>query len=334
MRTSVTTTLEDISSSINKKDAADFRICGFFINFAAEMRYKAGYNREGDYEHLVVNESKPLLEWLLENVQQSRSKIKATLQGRGIKVNGKTVSQFDFMLEPGMKVAVSKTKRNQQSFKSRYVKIVYEDKWLIVIEKAEGILSMAAGHSSLNVKTVLDDYFKKSRQKCTAHVVHRLDRDTSGLMVYAKDMETEQILEHNWHDIVYDRRYVAVCSGEMENDEGTIANWLKDNKAYVTYSSPTDNGGKYAVTHYHVLDRTTDHSLVEFKLETGRKNQIRVHSSDMGHPVCGDTKYGNGDDPIHRLCLHAWLLCFHHPVTGEPMEFETPVPTAFKKLFK
>ena len=161
------------------------------------MRYNAGYNREGDYEHLVVNESMPLLEWLLANVQQSRSKIKATLQGRGIKVNGKTVSQFDFQLEPGMKVVISKTKRNQNSFKSRYVKIVYEDKWLIVIEKAEGILSMAAGHSSLNVKTVLDDYFKKSRQKCRAHVVHRLDRDTSGLMVYANDMVTEQILEHN-----------------------------------------------------------------------------------------------------------------------------------------
>ena len=233
-----------------------------------------------------------------------------------------------------MKIAVSKTKRNQQGFKSRYVKIVYEDKWLIVIEKAEGILSMAAGHSSLNVKSVLDDYFKKSRQKCTAHVVHRLDRDTSGLMVYAKDMETEQILEHHWHEIVYDRRYVAVCSGEMKDDEGTIANWLKDNKAYVTFSSPTDNGGKYAVTHYHVLARTTEHTLVEFKLETGRKNQIRVHSADMGHPVCGDPKYGNGDDPLHRLCLHAWLLCFHHPVTGEAMEFETPIPVVFRKMFK
>ena len=295
------------------------------------MRYNAGYNREGDYEHYTVAEPMPLLEWLLANVPQSKSKIKATLQGRGIKVNGKTVSQFDFPLERGMKIAVSKTKRNQQGFKSRYVKIVYEDKWLIVVEKAIGILSMAAGHSSLNVKSVLDDYFKKSRQKCTAHVVHRLDRDTSGLMVYAKDMETEQILEHNWHDIVYDRRYVAVCSGEMEHDEGTVANWLKDNKAYITYSSPVDNGGKYAVTHYHVLDRTTEHSLVEFKLETGRKNQIRVHSADMGHPVCGDPKYGNGDDPLHRLCLHAWLLCFHHPVTGEPMEFETPVPTEFRK---
>ena len=185
------------------------------------MRMNTGYNRMGEYDHYVVNEQKPLLEWLLENVKESRTKIKATLQGRGIKVNGKTVTQFDFQLERGMKVAVSKTKRNQQSFKSRYVKIVYEDQWLIVVEKNIGILSMAAGHSSLNVKSVLDDYFKKSRQKCTAHVVHRLDRDTSGLMVYAKDMETEQILEHNWHQIVYDRRYVAVVSGEMEQDEGT-----------------------------------------------------------------------------------------------------------------
>lgn len=298
------------------------------------MRVNTGYNREGDYEHLVVKEEAPLLEWLLKNVNESRTKIKATLQGRGIRVDGKTVTQFDFTLQPGMKVAVSKTKRNQYSFKSRYVKIVYEDRWLIVVEKNIGILSMAAGHSSLNVKSVLDDYFKKSHQKCTAHVVHRLDRDTSGLMVYAKDIETEQILEHNWHQIVYDRRYVAVLSGEVIQDEGTIENWLKDNKAYVTYSSPTDNGGKLAITHYHVMARTTEYSLVEFKLETGRKNQIRVHASDMGHPVCGDPKYGNGDDPLHRLCLHAWLLCFTHPVTGQPMEFETPVPTAFKQLFR
>jgi 23S rRNA pseudouridine1911/1915/1917 synthase len=281
-----------------------------------------------------VTEEQPLLEFLLSNVKQSKNKIKLTLQGQGVKVNGKTITQFDYQLQPGMKVAVSKTKRNQQAFKSRYVKIVYEDRWLIVIEKQPGILSMAGGHSSLNVKTVLDDYFKKSRQKCTAHVVHRLDRDTSGLMVYAKDMETEQILEHNWHQIVYDRRYVAVLSGEMEQDEGTIENWLKDNKAYITYSSPVDNGGKLAITHFHVLDRTTDHSLVEFKLETGRKNQIRVHAADMGHPVCGDVKYGNGDDPLHRLCLHAWLLCFEHPWTHQPMEFETTIPATFKHLFK
>lgn len=298
------------------------------------MKYNYGFNRPGDYKHLVVNEPKPLLEFLLVNLSESRSKVKATLQGRGIKVNGKCVTQFDFQLQPGMKVAVSQSKRNQSAFKSRYVKIVYEDRWLVVVEKNVGILSMAAGHSSLNVKSVLDDYFAKSRQKCRAHVVHRLDRDTSGLMVYAKDMETEQIFEHNWHDIVYDRRYVAVVSGEIVDDGGTIANWLKDYKAYVTYSSPVDNGGKYAVTHFHVLDRTTEHSLVEYKLETGRKNQIRVHSADMGHPVCGDVKYGNGDDPLHRLCLHAYMLCFTHPVTHEPMEFETQIPTSFKQVMK
>jgi len=298
------------------------------------MKNRNQYQQQQDrYDHYTVKEDSPLLEWLLNHLQQSRSKVKATLQGRGIKVNGKVVTQFDFLLQPGMKVAVSQTKKNDQ-FKSRYVKIVYEDRYLVVVEKNIGILSMAAGHSSLNVKTVLDDYFRKTRQNCTAHVVHRLDRDTSGLMIYAKDMTTEQILEHEWHQIVYDRRYVAVVSGEMEDDEGTIANWLKDNKAYVTYSSPVDNGGKYAVTHFHTLARTADHSLVEYRLETGRKNQIRVHSADMGHPVCGDVKYGNGDNPIHRLCLHAYVLCFYHPVTHQRMEFETPVPNDFKFIMK
>lgn len=298
------------------------------------MRHYSDYNNKDEYWHFGVDEEQGLLDFLLANAKESRTKVKATLKGRGVKVDGKTITQFDFRLMPGMKVSVSKTKRNQNVLKNRFVKIVYEDRWLVVVEKAPGILSMAAGHSSLNVKAVLDDYFHKSRQNCRAHVVHRLDRDTSGLMVYAKGMETEQILEHNWHDIVYDRRYVAVVSGEIVEEGGTVASWLKDNKAFVTYSSPVDNGGKYAVTHFRVLDRTTDHSLVEFKLETGRKNQIRVHSADIGHPVCGDVKYGNGDDPLHRLCLHAYVLCFFHPVTRERMEFEMPVPSAFRSMFR
>lgn len=295
---------------------------------------RTNYN-DNNYLHLTVKEDKPLLEFLLDSMENtSRTKIKSTLQGRGVKVNGKVITQFDYPLSCGMKVAVSRSKQNAEMFKNRYIKIVYEDRYIVVVEKNIGILSMAAGHSSLNVKTVLDSYFKTSRQKCTAHVVHRLDRDTSGLMIYAKDMQTEQILEHEWHDIVYDRRYVAVVSGEMEDDYGTMTSWLKDNKAYITYSSPYDNGGKYAVTYFHTLDRTTDHSLVEFRLETGRKNQIRVHSADMGHPVCGDIKYGNGDDPIGRLCLHAYVLCFYHPITRRRMEFETPIPVNFRKLFK
>lgn len=292
-------------------------------------------NEADNYDIVQVDEEIGLLDFLLKNAgNKSRTKIKATLRGQGIKVNGRITTQFDYQLKPGMKVSISKAKRDGQQLVSRYVKLLYEDRHIVVIEKAEGILSMAAGHSSLNVKSVLDDYFHKSHQRCTAHVVHRLDRETSGLMIYAKDMDTEQILEHNWHDIVYDRRYVAVVSGEIEDDGGTIANWLKDNKAYVTYSSPVDNGGKYAITHFHVLARTTEHSLVEYRLETGRKNQIRVHSADMGHPVCGDMKYGNGDDPLHRLCLHAYRLDFYHPITGARMEFETPIPPAFNRLFK
>ena len=288
-------------------------------------------NTQKQYSHYVVKEPSELLAWLMENLHDSRTKIKATLSGKGIKVNGKIVTQFDYPLVPGMKIAVSKTKQNNQ-FKNHYIKLVYEDRYLVVIEKKPGILSMAAGHSSLNVKTVLDNYFKQTRQRCQAHVVHRLDRETSGLMIYAKDKQTELALEADWHNIVFDRRYVAVLSGEVVDNEGTIANWLKDNKSYVTYSSPVDNGGKYAVTHFHVLARTYEHSLVEFKLETGRKNQIRVHAADMGHPVCGDIKYGNGDDPLGRLCLHAFKLCFYHP-NHRPMEFETELPQTFRKLF-
>lgn len=287
-------------------------------------------DQKGDYTRYEVEREQPLLEFLLEKVKgQSKSKIKATLQGHGVLVGKTCVTKFDYMLKPGMCVAVSNTKRNLNILRSRYVKIVYEDQYIVVVDKAVGILSMAAGHSSLNVKAVLDDYFHKSRQRCQAHVVHRLDRDTSGLMIYAKDMQTEQALERQWHEAVYDRRYVALLSGRMEQKEGTIANWLKDNSAYITYSSPTDNGGKYAVTHFYTLETQANYSLVQFSLETGRKNQIRVHAADMGHPVCGDVKYGNGDNPIGRLCLHAYVLCFYHPVTHEKMEFSTPIPQSF-----
>ena len=290
-------------------------------------------NRQDAYTNYTVRGEATLLDWLRSNLKESKSKVKATLKNSGIKVNGKFRTQFDYPLHNGDRVSVSKSKKNN-TFHSKFLKLVYEDQYLVVIEKNVGILSMAAGHSTLNVKTVLDDYFRRTRQHCTAHVVHRLDRDTSGLMIYAKDIQTEQILEHDWHNIVYDRRYVAVVSGEMEDDEGTVANWLKDNRAYITYSSPVDNGGKYAVTHFHVLDRTATHSLVEYRLETGRKNQIRVHSADMGHPVCGDVKYGNGDNPIGRLCLHAYILCFYHPINHKRMEFETEIPADFRKLFK
>lgn len=286
------------------------------------------------YITLSVREPMPLMEFLMKEMSGiSRNRVKDLLAGHAIMVDRQLVTRYDFPLEVGQTVLVSRHKRSTE-LRNKYVKIIYEDKDIIVIEKSEGILSMASAPGQYCVKTILDEYFRGRHFPCTAHVVHRLDRDTSGLMIYAKSLEARKILEENWHNIVFDRRYVAVLCGEMKQEGGTVHSWLKDNKAYVTYSSPVDNGGKYAITHFHTLNRTTSHSLVEFKLETGRKNQIRVHAADMGHPVCGDVKYGNGDDPLHRLCLHAFLLCFYHPITRERMEFETPIPTAFRSLFK
>ena len=291
-------------------------------------------NQNSRFTSFVVKEPAELLPYVLKALDGiSRNKAKAILTSGGIIVNQKIQRQHDFMLKPGDKVEISK-KKPANTLESKFVKIVYEDPYIIVIEKNIGILSMASSHHAFSVKTILDDYFKKRHLKCTAHVVHRLDRDTSGLLVYAKTMEAEQILEHNWREIVTDRRYLAVVSGELEQESGSVESWLKDNKAYFTYSSPTDNGGKYALTHYKKLKSNGEHTLVELKLETGRKNQIRVHMQDLNHPVCGDIKYGNGDNPIGRLALHAFRLHFYHPITGEPLQFETPWPKAFTAVFK
>ncbi|MBO4906072.1 MAG: RluA family pseudouridine synthase [Bacteroidaceae bacterium] len=292
----------------------------------------AEYARTKYSEHVVKTET-TLLEFIISELNGiSRNRAKDILAGHGITVDRRETTRFDEPLHPGQVVRVSKHKRSNYLL-NKYVKIVYEDKDLIVIEKAVGILSMPATAKQYSAKQVLDEYFAKRHFKCTAHTVHRLDRDTSGLMMYAKNIETAKLLEDNWHEMVYDRRYVAVLNGEMEREGGTVESFLKDNKAYVTFSSPTDpGGGKWSVTHYHTLKTTPRYSLVEFKLETGRKNQIRVHSQDIGHPIVGDSKYGNGYDPIGRLCLHAYRLHFIHPVTGQRMVFDTPIPKEFNRL--
>lgn len=286
------------------------------------------------YIQLSVKEEMPLMEFLMKEMSGiSRNRVKDLLQGHAVMVDRQLVTQYDFMLSRGQSVLVSKHKRSTELL-NKFVKIIYEDKDLIVIMKSEGILSMASAPGQYCVKTILDEYFKSRHFPCTAHVVHRLDKETSGLMVYAKNMEIRKMFEADWHNIVYDRRYVAVLCGEMEQEGGTVRSWLKDNKAYVTYSSPTDNGGKEAITHYRRVATNGRFTLAEMRLETGRKNQIRVHMKDLGYPVAGDVKYGNGQNPVRRLALHAFRLHFYHPRTGEPMKFDTPHPTNFTRLFQ
>ena len=284
------------------------------------------------YIEIPVREESNLMDFLLKQMGTTKNRAKDLLTGRAVSVDRKLATHYDTPLHPGQVVRVSRHRQNTMLL-NKYVKIVYEDKDIIVIEKSEGILSMASTPKQYCVKNVLDEYFEKRHFKCTAHVVHRLDRETSGLMIYAKNIETAKILEDNWHDMVYDRRYIAVLCGRVEKEGGTIQSWLRESKSFVTYSSPTDNGGKLAITHYHRLRCTDDFSLVEMKLETGRKNQIRVHMADLGNPVAGDQKYGNGRDPLHRLALHAYRLNFYHPITREQMQFETPIPKEFLIFF-
>lgn len=250
-----------------------------------------------EYTTFTVRTATTLLPFIMQALGGiSRTRAKAIMQGGGCRVGRSQVTQFDYELRPGDRVEISKHKR-KATLSSRFLRLVYEDAQIIVVEKAIGILSMASAHHQFCVKTLLDTYLRRSGQRCTAHVVHRLDRDTSGLLVYAKTREAEQILENNWYDIVTDRRYVALVSGRMTQKSGTVRSYLKDNKQYFTFSSEEDNGGKLAITHFRLLGAGDKHSLVELSLETGRKNQIRVHMQDLGHPCAATSNTATATTP-------------------------------------
>ena len=224
---------------------------------------------------------------------------------------------------------------HKRDLQSKWVKIVYEDAFLFVVEKANGILTNTMpGKRTETVKSILDEYVKRQNRTFSVHTVHRLDRETSGLLIFAKRRDVQQMLTDNWKDLVADRRYIAVCEGLMEKDTGTVTSWLTDDRMFISHSSAIDNGGKEAITHYRTLKRGKEYSLVEMKLDTGRKNQIRVHMQDLHHPIAGDYKYGAETDPIGRICLHAYKLAFQHPITGEFLKFDTPIPPQFKNLVK
>lgn len=279
-----------------------------------------------------VSEPSELMEFLMKKMSGiSRTRVKALLTNRVVMVDNNIQTQYNFPLKPGMKVQISKEK-NKHEFHNPLLNILYEDAYIIVVEKKEGLLSVATDRQKeRTAQHILNEYVKRQHPQNRVFVVHRLDRETSGVMMYAKDEKTQHTLRDNWHEIVFDRRYVSVVMGDMEKDQGTVESWLTDRKLYVS-SSDYDDGGKFSVTHYKTIKRANGYSLVELNLETGRKNQIRVHMQTLGHPVVGDLRYGCESDPLGRLALHAFKLCFYHPVTGEVMQFETPYPGPFKNL--
>ena len=223
--------------------------------------------------------------------------------------------------------------------KSKKLEIVYEDQWLIVVDKPSGLLSMSTGRKGdVTAYSILNDY-------CRVFIVHRLDRDTSGLLVFAKNQDTKLALQENWDEAVQERKYLATLEGDIEDEEGWIESWLYESPKSMKVHSfalreddtperPPRKGWQFASTHCITLKRFSiegqAYTNVECELETGRKNQIRSHSEWIGHPIAGDKKYGAQTNPFGRLALHAHRLSFIHPWTGKVMEFTSPLPKSLK----
>lgn len=274
-----------------------------------------------------------LLEFLFASMPgRKRTNVKELLRHNQVKVNDEVTTQFDIPLTSADTVYVNLT-REFPRFYNRRLKIVYEDDDIIVANKGYGLLSI--GNDKVREGTaysILKDYLKWVDPRQKIFIVHRLDRDTSGLMMFAKNIQAKETMQHNWNNMVLNRTYVAVVEGNVENDEGTIRTYLAENSRYEVYVTENPEEGQLAVTRYKVLKRKNGYTLMELELDTGRKNQIRVHMKHIGHPIAGDRRYGAKSSPIHRLALHARTLCFAHPATRREMDFSTPIPASFVKM--
>ena len=282
-----------------------------------------------------VTEKSELMKFLIDNLsKQSKNNIKTLLSKEQVGVNGKIERQFNLILSPGDEVTINWNKnRNDKTPKG--IKILFEDNDIVVIEKEEGLLSISTDKKS-NERTaykLLMDYMKSKDKKERIFIVHRLDKDTSGVMIFAKSEKIKTELQENWDTLVLEREYAVIVEGVVKEKKGQIKSYLKDNKAFVTYSVKDDkNGGKLAITNYKVEKVKGKYTYLKASLETGRKNQIRVHMSDMGHPVVGDKKYGAQTNILKRLGLHAHTLKIKHPVTNKEMSFVSPTPKEFARI--
>lgn len=284
---------------------------------------------------LEVTAQATLMPFLISTLaDRSRDNIKSLLRNRQILVNGEPVTQFNHELKPGDTILVS-SNRQTGGLMARNMRLVYEDEHLIVIDKNAGILSIASDHEKyLTAYNILSTYVKSQKPSNRIFIVHRLDRDTSGLMMFARTEKVQSLLQRDWKRNVTARTYVALVEGELTEREGVIKSYIYESKALVMHSTRDPKKGDLAVTRFRLLKSGKEYSLVEITLETGKKNQIRLHMQEKGHSIAGDKKYGAQTSPIGRLGLHASLLAFIHPVTGKEMRFESKVPAKFRRMVR
>jgi 23S rRNA pseudouridine1911/1915/1917 synthase len=282
---------------------------------------------------LTVTENTELLKFLLKQLpHKNRDNIKSFLRCKQVIVDGNIITQFNHPLINGQQVEITGIRiPKEKSY--RGISIIFEDQYLVVIDKHAGMLSMATDREKERTAySMLSTFVKKADRSNKIFIVHRLDRETSGLMVFAKSEKVQRALQEAWQTKVTERTYIAVIEGELKEETGVVVSYLKESKAMMVYSSPDPAEGEKAVTHYRMIRKNRDYSLLEIKPETGRKNQIRVHMKDLGHSIVGDKKYGSSINPVGRMCLHARVLEFIHPVTGEKLRFETDIPHKFLRL--
>lgn len=295
---------------------------------------RTNYRRQKSTILRVVTETE-LMHFLMAKMGgMSRTSVKLLLSRRQVKVNDRIETKYNHILHPGDTITINSGTASEELTHPK-LRLLYEDDYLLVVDKKEGLLTMATTRESneTTAYSILKAHLRRANPRAELYTVHRLDRETSGVLLFAKAKDIQQELQLHWHYAVTQRRYAALVEGTPLKPEDTLVSWLTEHpKSYRVTSSPIDNGGQKAITHYTTLRSNNAYSLLDIELETGRKNQIRVQLADIGHPVAGDKKYGTGTTPMKRIGLHARLLEFIHPVSQKKLRFESPIPREFNAL--
>jgi len=277
---------------------------------------------------IIVNKEDKLLNYLYENLDMPKKRVKQYLTHGSIYVNNSKVTQFDYKLLPGMNIVIDTDNKNKKELP---FDIVFEDDHIIVVNKPSGLLTIATDkEKEKTLFHIVREYLVSKDKFARVFIVHRLDKDTSGIVVLAKDEKTKNRLQENWNEFVTLREYVAVVHGKLKNKEDKVIQRLKENKTNLVYVSKDDDA-KVAITNYKVIKETDNYSMVSINIETGRKNQIRVAFATLRNPIVGDKKYGEKDNES-RLYLHANRLKMYYPEIKKDILFEIPTPNEFKKI--
>jgi len=276
---------------------------------------------------MFVKEKAMLLEFLLKNINNSKNSIKTILKNGNIFVNDKTITRYDYILDIGDIVEV----KSSYDVNNSKIEILYEDEYLIIVNKESGLLTISTEREKdKTLYKYISSYVKNKNKNSKIFIVNRLDKDTSGIVVFAKSENIKNILQNNWNESVKLREYVAVVHG-VTKEHDVIKSYLKENREFIVYST-NDKSGKFAITEYNRLKYNNYYSLLKINLHTGRKNQIRVHMKDISHPIVGDRKYGVKDLKC-RLMLHSSKLFFIHPISSKEIKISCNYPDSFDNMF-